>query len=188
MISESGYWKAYLHRLSLSVRRSMMQKRWSGPSFAKSEISIMTGFYAIRKLIEANKLTCELIESPISAFCYQATGKQVTYLNNHKLDQLYNLEARQQVSISLAYLCNQFIHSYIFMPLLSEENHLSEILVASDRQRMESVYSVEAERISNVFESVSKDEVLSMHTQFNAKKGDYLIKNYAHPHEPVSKD
>jgi hypothetical protein len=94
-----------------------MRKRWLEPSFAKFEIATMMGFYAIRKLVEANKLTNKLTETSIPMRLYPSHGKAVTRLNNLRVDELYDLNAPKQTDLNLTKMCHQFIHSYVFVPV-----------------------------------------------------------------------
>jgi hypothetical protein len=157
----------------------MVQKRWSEPSFAKFEITAMMGFYAIRKLIEANKLTTKLTEAPIPMSLYPSKGKVVTRLNNHRVDELYDLDAPKTANLNLTKLCHQFIHSYIFVPVFDEKSRLSQIWIASDYQRSKALLAIEVKRTVRIFERVSKDEVHSMHAVFDESFGDYRVKNYS---------
>jgi hypothetical protein len=139
----------------------------------------MMGFYAIRKLIEATKLTNKLTDTPISVRLHRSRGKPVTRLNNHRVDELYDLDRFEQTNLLLKNLCHQFIHSYIFVPVLDESGGLSEIWIASDHQRSKALIAIRVRTIMSVFEKVSNDEVHSMHSTFDDSLGDYRIKNYS---------
>jgi hypothetical protein len=159
MISESPYWKTDLLRRAILLRKCMSQKRWTAVSFAKCEQTIMIGFYSTRKLVEAKKVTNALAGRPIRVHFYQSKGKQVTRLNNHRLDALYDLSKSHKQTISLVELCHQFVHSYIFMPAFNEGGALSAILFASDRQRSKALFQIEVQTVISVFEKVARDEV-----------------------------
>ena len=90
MIWESYYWKQDLLRQAKNLIRRKSQHRWPEASLAKIEQMVMLGFYSVRKLIEASKISNDLIESPVSIIMYPSKNKSVTLLNWHKLDQLYD--------------------------------------------------------------------------------------------------
>ena len=59
MIAESYYWKRELLRVAARLRRRLTQRRWPEASFSVVEMDLMVGFYAIRKLAEAKKISDE---------------------------------------------------------------------------------------------------------------------------------
>jgi hypothetical protein len=179
MIFESAYWKDDLLRRSSLLRRYMTQKRWSGASFAKLEQTVMIGFYSIRKLVEATKLTNALSGASVSIYCYPSKGKAVTRLNRTKVDELYDLDAPRKQNLALVDLCHQFVHSYIFTPVLDESGGLSAIWIASDRQRSRALLGVEAKTVIGIFETVGNDKVRSMRATFDASLADYRIENHS---------
>jgi hypothetical protein len=177
VIHESAYWKDDLLRRSSLLRRYMVQKRWSEASFARCEQTVMIGFYSIRKLMEAAKLTDLLTRASVSIRRYPAKGKPVTRINRHRVDELYDLNASEKQNLSLLELCNQFVHSYIFAPVLREEGGLSAIWFASDRQRLRSLLEIGAKTVVSIFEGVGNNEVRSARMEFDASIRDYRIEN-----------
>lgn len=120
MIWESSYWKNDLLRRAKMLRVRTRQERWPESSSAKVEQLLMTGFYAVRKLIEAKKLTDALVAKRILVWEFPAAGKPVHLCNWHHIDRLYDLEKSKKTQIDVLDLCHQFVHSYIF--LLSFDN------------------------------------------------------------------
>lgn len=179
MLSQSAYWKIYLLKQALLLKKCATQKRWLEPSFAKFEIATMMGFYAIRKLVEANKLTTKLTETSIPMRLYPSHGKAVTRLNKHRIDGLYDLNAPKQTELNLTKLCHQFIHSYVFVPVFDERKRLAQILIASDYQRSKALLTIEVKTIIRTFKKVSSDGVRSTHAVFDDSLDDYRVKNYS---------
>jgi len=178
MISESAYWKSDLLRQSFQLRKRVVQKRWPGGSFARCEQTIMVGFYMIRKLIEAKQLTDVVTGTCVPMRLYPSKGKTVTRLNNHKIDELYDLDAPEKQDLGLKELCHQFIHSYVFTLVFDENGSLSMIWIASDHQRAKALFEIEVKTVIGIFEKVGNDDVGSMRATFDASIGDYRIKNY----------
>ena len=172
MIWESSYWKTDLLKQVAALKKRVTQKRWTEASLAKCEQNLMMGFYSVRKLIESLKLTDIVADSSYQIRSYPPTGKRVTLLNNHKIDELYDLGAPRKETIKLKDLCNQFIHSYVFAPVV-EGGGLSAIWLASDRQRSKALIEVTLATVIEVFDVVGNDEVDSARYTFNPKKGDY---------------
>ncbi len=124
MIWESGDWKDDLLKTALKLSRRIHQKRWSERSFFLFEKEIFFAFYSIRKLIEAQKLSDYVVEAKIPLQSFKTRGLPVTRLNRDRLDEFYNLQDTSSESIKLKDICNQFIHSYIFVPSFGELNEL----------------------------------------------------------------
>ncbi|HKF04323.1 MAG TPA: hypothetical protein VKB49_18520 [Candidatus Sulfotelmatobacter sp.] len=131
-------------------------KRWLQPSFAGLEQSVMMGFYMLRKLLEAKKLSQSRGASVVRVERFRWNGKPVHRLNWHHLDRMYDLSAREKAQKSVKFLCDQFVHSYIFEPLFLEDG-LDGIFVTSDRERARYLYFLSIDTIIFLFEAVGKD-------------------------------
>jgi hypothetical protein len=135
----------------------------------------MIGFYSIRKLIEAKKLSSSTIENEIVVCMYPSKGKPITLINWHSLDRLFDLKNRQQKALKLLTLCHQFVHSYVFTPVQTEEGRLHSILFCSDHARKSALYEVELEQIVGLFEKVGTDYPDRVFLRFDANVGDYEV-------------
>lgn len=178
MITEPLYWKTDLLRQSSALEKRRTQKRWSEASFARCEQTIFIGFYSVRKLIESKKLTNVVAASSFQIRSYPPTGKAVTFMNYHKVDELYDLDKPKEHSINLINLCHQFIHSYVFSLVFDEDDALSAVWVASDYQRSKALIEIPLATIIGIFETVASDDIRSMRGIFDPEKGDYLIENF----------
>jgi len=177
MIFESAYWKRDLVRRASLLGRNMAQRRWSEASFAKFEQTVMIGFYSVRKLVEAAKLTDALVREPVSTRRYLSKGIPVTRFNSHRLEELYDLDSPARRDLSLLDLCHQFVHSYVFTPVLDESSRLTAIWIASDRQRSRALIGVDVKTVIGIFEKVGNDEVGCMRATFDEGIADYRIEN-----------
>ena len=81
----------------------------------------------------------------------------VTALNNHKLDELYDLDGRQQETKALVFLCNQAVHSFIFCTCLDETGAFDGVFFASDREKDSKLYGVAADVLVDIFRRVGND-------------------------------
>ena len=81
----------------------------------------------------------------------------VDYMNAHRIDELFDLQESRTEERDLTFLCNQFIHSYVFTVVQSEDGALAGVYVSSDRTRREKLYFVDASHILHAFRSVGKD-------------------------------
>ncbi len=89
MIYESSYWKDDLLRYAAALRKKTKQRHWSERSQAVVEKLVFLGFYSVRKLFEAEKLSTSLRQLSLVTAIYPPTGKNVTRHNWHKTDELF---------------------------------------------------------------------------------------------------
>ena len=79
-------------RQGAALRKRVNQRRWPDRFLAKLEQNMMIGFYSIRKLLEAKKLTIDVVKRSIPATAFPWRGEPVNHLNWHNIDQLYDFE------------------------------------------------------------------------------------------------
>jgi hypothetical protein len=157
MILESRFWKDDLLAHAASLRARMAQQRWSDASFARCEQSIMLGFYAIRKLMEARKLPRRIRIAPVPMRSYPARGTAVNMANKDRVEELYDLEHGSACKRSLRFVCNQAIHSFIFLLVTDERRHLVSVMVNTTNNCSKEVLELPAATIADVFELAGKD-------------------------------
>jgi hypothetical protein len=174
MIHESHYWKDDVSRRAELLRKRLQQTRWSERSTARMEQDLMLGFYSIRKLFESQKLTAALAQARVRLRVHQCR-KPVTLLNRHAVHALYDLTAHTEEEREITFLCNQFIHSYVFVLTVSQRHKWEGVLLASDRERNRVVYHVSGREIIQVFAQVSHDQPNRAEMTFNAKRRDYDV-------------
>lgn len=157
MIWESSYWKESLLKsarrlLKISKRKSPVEK-----ILVDFEKEVFISFYIVRKLIEAKKVTDKIAERKIKANSYLVKGKNVTLLNWHWVDELYDLDNCTQVELDVLFLCNQIIHSFIFVPEFNEQKKLVAVLFSSDRKRNICIYKIELQSIIEILKAIGSE-------------------------------
>jgi hypothetical protein len=157
MIWESKYWKDDLLKSAKVLRRITTQTRWPEASFVLVEKTIMLGFYSIRKLLEAKKLSTSFASITIPARLYPSKGGTVTLLNWHHTYRFFDLENPQPAQLKVPDLANQVIHSFIFIPGGDPAGGLSTIQVASDRQKTKGLFEIPIDQVIHVFEIAGND-------------------------------
>jgi len=172
VIWESGYWKENLLRQSLMLRKKQQQRRWTERSFALLEQVVMLGFYSIRKLAEAHKISDEIVRLSVPLMAFPWKGKPVTSMNWHRLTELYDMGLGKPVKRSLLFLCHQVVHSYIFSPLF-EDKYLAGVFFSSDRQRHKSLYLIKTNNIVTLFDLVANNDPGSLESVYDFEKQDY---------------
>ena len=137
----------------------------------------MIGFYSVRKLIESKKLTDVVSDSTYQLRTFAPTGKKVTLLNHHRIEELYDFAKPNRQCLKLSFLCNQVVHSYVFS-LVFEKDMFSAVLVASDHQRSKALIEIPVPKIIEAFEMVGNDEVSHQRLKLDPNKGDYFVENF----------
>lgn len=178
MIWESSYWKEELLRLADKLARRRRQRRFSERSLANLEKEIFIAFYAIRKLIEAKTLTQKVAHCNVPVESYPSTGKGVTLGNfRYAIEKHFDFGKKTHEKVSLGFLCNQVIHSYIYFNQFYG-GRLTRIWISSDRKRNQKLYSVKISVIQNILKRIALDEVRKSRWTYDPKIGDYIVKNY----------
>jgi hypothetical protein len=159
MIWDSEPWKYGLLKSANLVSRWRKQTRWSEQSLFKVEREVFLGFYAIRKLLDAQlKLSFEARDFQTSVNIYKATGKKPDLMNWHKIEQCYDLTSSEKASWSVRQLCNTFVHSFIFIAR-TDKCGLHSIYFNTDRNRFSCLMEISAEQIEKIFTKIGGDEI-----------------------------
>ena len=170
MIWESSFWKNELEKIAAAItRRCHHQRRWPEVALAKLEREVMIGSFIVRKLMDSNKITTVLSNSDVEISHYPFNGEHAPdHFNWHNIERFYDVESRSDSKLPLREVCNQLIHSFVFLPVLDETSrHLAGILCSSDRRRYAYLYEIEAKKLVDVFHSVA----ISYPTKMAASRG-----------------
>ena len=154
MIWESCYWKEELRRHAKALRhRSIKPRRWVEASFARVEQHAMIGCFMVRRLIEAEKVSTRLSKKPIHLEAYPFDAEWLpTIMNWHHIDRHYDIESKRSVTLPVLELCNQMMHSYIFIPVMGVDvNQLCSLLFTSDRKRGSFLFKIETLALADLF-------------------------------------
>ena len=154
MIWESSYWKEPLLDAATWLRRVRFRENTSERTHVRIEKEIFVGFYSIRKLLDTftvsdstKKVKYELEWCP--------NTKPVDDLNWHRIDELYDLERWGTETRDIRFLCNLFVHSFIFV--VRGVERLEGIYVASDRTKNKKIYFVPLSHVLAIFRLVGRD-------------------------------
>ncbi|MGF1733663.1 hypothetical protein [Photobacterium kasasachensis] len=177
MIWESSDWKEPLLESASRLEQLSTSSEIDETGFVQIEKDVFIGFYAIRKLMETAKISDSTKNFAIDLKCYPNL-KAVDYMNWHKVDELYDLSGKQRETKSLRVLCNFIVHSYIFMPELSDDGRLVSFYVTSDKDRNKKLYSVSIEQVVEIFQLVGNDYPRNTKMTRNPKTGDLDIESW----------
>ena len=169
MIHESKYWKQPLLRAATWISKLTIQDNEAGErALVRVEREIFVGFYAIRKLLETFKVSSSTKELKIQLKAFKANPERsADYFNKTNIDELFDLDHPSQEQRDIGFLCNQIVHSYIFLIATQECGAIEGFFVASDSMRFKKLYFVEIEQVVSAFKTVGKDYPSSMKLRRN---------------------
>lgn len=176
MIYESYVYKDELNRIANRLDKRLVQKRWLDHSLFLLEKDIFIAFYIIRKLIEAKtKISSRTTNMKVNLVQYMPTGKSLNILNDTNIDYLYVMDKPRNVTKDLIFLCNQFIHSYIFCPYIDTHPQRLAILFNSFYERTKGLYHLSVADLILIIRKISNDNPGSMMMIYNPGEQDYDV-------------
>ena len=156
MIWESHYWKVPLLQDRKYLSRFRITGRTREDTLVSVEKRLFIAFYAIRKLIEADKLTTAYLSRQFEVLWHPNVSR-VDKMNWHKIDEKYDLSMVKREMRDLKWLANQIIHSFVFIPLYRESGLFDGVYVASDRERNKRVYFFSRKLILDTLDLIGND-------------------------------
>lgn len=169
MINDSVPWREQLWRSADELERRKTQRRWTERTSFLVEREIMVGCYAIRKLYEARK-----VSDPLAARKWEVTRHALTSARRPDIWaratpwEYYDLLHGTSAMVSITDLCNQVIHSYIWMLSATEAGDFDGIYVASDRQRLSGLFFIPLDRFIELFRAVGSEDITYVRMQRDA--------------------
>jgi hypothetical protein len=165
MIWESCYWKRDLLKKAEAIEKfyngvPVMREGW----YVSLEQDVMIGFYIVRKLVEALKVTTKLIRSNYKLKQYSIDESfTVHHMNWYKIEEYCDLSFGKGISFDLEKICNKFIHSFVFIPN-EEGGRVVSIFFTSDHgkgegdsNKQKKLYEIELSTVVRMFSMVSSD-------------------------------
>lgn len=175
MITESSYWKKPLLESVIRLKEYSKSHFCEEEKSVQIEKDIFIGFYSIRKLMDTVKIKDSTKEMKFQ-IQWSPNIKQVDYINNHHIDKLYNLKQINQETRTLKFICDQIVHSYIFMPAEDGKNRLIGFFFTSDREKNKKIFYISVQDVINIFNYVGNDYPNNLHSIRNPKTGEFETK------------
>ncbi|PYE19805.1 hypothetical protein C7410_118101 [Paraburkholderia silvatlantica] len=88
---------------------------------ARIERELFISFYSIRKLFDTFKVSFDTRRKVYSLVWSPRIGRP-DYFNWHRIEEHFDLGTRNEETRDLVFLCNQFVHSFIFTVVVDENN------------------------------------------------------------------
>ncbi len=176
MIGESRFYKDELLRFVGNIRRWHNTPSWTDRRADRYEHGLFIAFFTVRRLIECNKLSDNTLDQSIPLEVFKPTGARITLMSRWDVAELYDLTKPRPDRRSLAFVCNQIIHSYVFQIWLERSGRSSSIFFSSDRRRRREAYRLTRGTITRVLTRVGKDYPSSLRITWDAARADYVFK------------
>jgi hypothetical protein len=163
MITDSTPWKTEVTRIADRLEQRKLQRRWTERTSFLIERDIMVAAYALRKLLEAHKIS-DLLASRRIAICEHSLlddSCPPDAFNRYFIWENYDLNVIRERRLTIRALCNQIIHSWNWMISTTEADQFNGFYVSSDRERLSSVYFIDLDIYIDLLRSVGNDHVVS---------------------------
>jgi len=134
MIYNTRPWKTDLKRMVKDLLRRQSQTRWTPASYAGLERTVMLGCYSIRKLREA--YTSSNRRPPafnVKVTSFPSIDKSFCDIFWPEVNEHFDLTNPKPESVECSFICDQIIHSYVFVPWFNPSQHLAGLFVGSKR-------------------------------------------------------
>ncbi len=165
MIWESDIWKVELARDLQAVRQQIAPANLAA-AYDQALVAIekfaFTSAFIIRKLLEAHKLSDEILSTHLPVRRFPRIDREIVinFLNWHRFEDFYNLDSPEEIVLSPHTLCNLLIHSFVFCPEVDEfTGELGGIFFNSDRTRDKFLYWVSINKLFAFIEDISQDHI-----------------------------
>ena len=173
MIWESSEWKEPLLKSATWLRRIRLSESTKESTYVKIEKELFFGFYSVRKLLDTVKVSDQTKKAVFPVRWYKNI-EPVNSLNWHKIDQLFDLDNSHSEERKIRFICDRFIHSYVFMTC-EKEGRLDGVFVASDKDKQKKLYYVSLDVVLKIFRLVGNDYPSKMSTFIDPETGEETI-------------
>jgi hypothetical protein len=123
MIEEQSYWRADLTKYAQRLKRRYGKLRWSKQTLYEIEKEVFLSAFIIRKLIESGKVDRAVLGLNFQIKKYPIRPGAVRSTDPKTLGSIYDIYHGRDEILSIKKLCDQFVHSYIFSPLIISRTH-----------------------------------------------------------------
>ncbi|WP_426938586.1 hypothetical protein ACQCSV_13585 [Pseudarthrobacter sp. S3] len=177
MISDSVPWRYELLRIARRLERKTLQEHWTERSSFRVEKDVMLAGYAMRRLLEARKISDSLAAKQVPVVRHQRIGPIPDFYNRDDIDAIYDFGNPVKDQVTLAHLTNQIIHSYVLVfsfdevdapyegpdGIEVEGNYLfNGYFLASEKERMKHVYFLDAATLIALCRSIAVEDVVGV--------------------------
>ena len=162
MITNSVPWKVELLKIASRLERRKFQRRWIEQTGFLVERDVMVSAYAVRKLLEARKVSDSLASQQMEVRQHLLIGDMPDVYNRHFIWENYDLDNGRNQAISIRELCNQIIHSWNWVISATEDSKFDGIYVSSDKGRRKFIYFINIDVLIRLLRAIGSEDVSSI--------------------------
>jgi hypothetical protein len=162
VIDDAFPWREDLLKVADRLEQKKTQRRWTERSSYLVERDVMISAYAVRKLIEADKVSDEVLAQRVKITRHEMIGRRPDHwvrLTDEAIHE-YEHNGGTDEHLSLEDLCNQMIHSWLWMLSASVDEQFNGVFVSSDRKRAECLYFIPVDVLIRTFRKVGLDDIV----------------------------
>ena len=157
MPTTSYPWKHQLLRQAEALHDLVAPHRWGEASAVRLEETVVLGFYAIRRLINAFLLGDAVVHRPVPMTAFPALRTTGVLVGEAPFERLYDLKSGRAASHDLLFLCHQVMHNCVFATYFNREKVLQGVYITSDHQRKVALYGIDIRTVEDLFLQVGQD-------------------------------
>ncbi|WP_146174637.1 hypothetical protein [Umezawaea tangerina] len=168
MINDSVPWKEELLNISNRLEKKKVQKRWTERSSFIVERDVMVGAYAVRKLLEAKKVSDRLAGQVFSVRSHALVGEVPDMRSRFEFWEIYDIDNFKSIDLPIWKICNQVIHSWNWVISVSEDAELFDgVFISSDHQRRTCIYFIDVDTFIRMFREIGDEQIVSAEMSLN---------------------
>jgi hypothetical protein len=136
-------WRDQLVKVADRLEAKTKQRRWTDRTGHLIERDVVAAAYAMRKLVETQRVPDELTQQPFPVRRYELTGDPPDPRSPDDIADCYDFDNGRRSALSVLELCDEILHNCVFAFSCGETADLFDgVYVSSDRQDYEFVYLV----------------------------------------------
>jgi hypothetical protein len=164
MIEQHSYWRADLINFAERLERRYGKSRWSKRTLYEIEKEVFLSAYIIRKLIESGKINRSVLGLNYQIKQYPIKAGSVRSTDPKTFASTYELYHGRDCTFSVERLCHQFVHSYIFSPLIITRSHgvVFGVYFASDWDSKKGLYYTPLINVIEVVISAANNQPIKL--------------------------
>ncbi|OZC86451.1 hypothetical protein CH254_18085 [Rhodococcus sp. 06-412-2C] len=164
MIQDSTPWKDELIAVADRLQKKTTQKRWTERSGFLVERDLMVSAYSLRKLIDNYKVSDALAQKQFALERFELIDPDEVpdLFGRYSVWEYYDLEDPVKTVMPLAKVCNQIVHSWLWMLSSKEEDGAFDgLYVSSDTARKKWLYRIPIDDYIAVCREIGEEYVYS---------------------------
>jgi hypothetical protein len=172
MIFESFPWKMELKRHLLMLQKWSERAKTERARFYLERAVFLTAFI-LRKMMENRKLTDAVRDRSIRCEAFRSfrpVSDSISRFSGTDTDD-YDMTNPETVTISAFDLMSEIMHSYVFIHVMDDRDHVIEFLVNSYHRRDDRLLAIKKRDFEAVLDDAIQDNVSEMQIYFHPTSG-----------------